>query len=481
MTSVRLSPMTPSSKSMRLPKIDDTYLYFAREVDPIISPCVAHFLFRQPQHIVLALLSYFDHLKLGLGFDFFDDIECYNPKKSQKVYFTYNFGPVVSKIIDVIAAALPTDVVGFISAQLLDADFIGSFSTHGPEHDTPFSTTRSKLSDAISLANTIVPLNDEQKPLLAVSKSPVKSLHVIPADAVITNSLIAVPELKNIQITMLGSDGGGKTSIINALQGRFELKMKPSLGFKPTAMMLRENINIKFYDLGGGPKIRGIWSEYYHDVHALIYVFDATLKGEELEQSIALFQSTLQHVSLSEKPVLILANKQDKDEAISAEELSLLLQLKEENFSFAECSSFISRIDSSPFLKMEIDKENNSEKRPSTPKINTNEYLVDPRFETALELFLLKIQNNFIVLDKRVKNDIEMRKFEEVKKRLERERKVLKNKIALAFKEQIDPSLFPSDLPNANPEDTYSETEGTYICLNDDLVNHQSLLIDLFI
>ena len=63
----------------------------------------------------------------------------------------------------------------------------------------------------------------------------------------------------------------------------------------------------------------------------------------------------------------------------------------------------------------------------------------------------------------------------------EQEQEVLKNKIALAFKEQIDPSLFPSDLPNANPEDTYSETEGTYICLNDDLVNHQSLLIYLFI
>ena len=446
---------------MRLPKIDDTYQYFAREVDPIISPCVTHFLYRQPQHIVLALLSYFDHLKLGLGFDFFDDIECYNPKKSQKVYFTNNFGPVVSKIIDVIAASLPTDVVGFISAQLMDADFIGSFSNHGVEHDTPTSTTRNKLSDAITLANSIVPLTAEQKPLLALSKSPAKSLHISPADMAPIDSLASKPDLKNIQITMLGSGGGGKTSIINALQGRFELKMKPSLGFKPTAMMLGENINVKFYDLGGGSKIRGIWSEYYHDVHALIYVFDASLVGDDLGESIALFKSTLGHPSLYDKPVLILANKQDKEGALSAEELSTLLQLTSQKFSFVDCSSFISKTGFSPFLKMVV--ENNSEKRPQTPKINSNEYVVDPKLESALEIFLKDIQNNFIDLDKRVKHDIETKKNDETKKRLERERKVLKNKIAIAFKEQIDPSLFPSDLPNANPEDTFLETEGKVI------------------
>ena len=449
---------------MRLPKIDDTYLYFAKEVDPIISPCVAHFLFRQPQHIVLALRSYFDHLKLGLGVDFFDEIECYNPKKSQKVYFTYDFGPVVSKIIDVIAAALPTDVISFIAAQLTDANFIGTFSNSGSEQETSSSTTRTKLSDAISLANSIVPVHDEHKPLLARPKSAVKPLHVLPADidTVPLDAPVTVPELKNIQITMLGSDGGGKTSIINALQGRFELKMKPSLGFKPTAMVLGENINVKFYDLGGGPKIRGIWSEYYHDVHALIYVFDASLKGESLEESIKLFQTTLEHPSLSKKPLLILANKQDKEGSISAEELSTLLHSQDQNVSYANCSSFLSRTESSPFLKLEVENTNNSEKRPSTPRISANEHTVDPRFESALELFLKEIENSFISLDTRVKNDIENKKNEEGKKRLQRERKVLKNKIAIAFKEQIDPSLFPSDLPSANPDDTYSEAEGTY-------------------
>ena len=463
--------MTSSTKSMRLPKIDDTYLYFAKEVDPIISPCVAHFLFRQPQHIVLALRSYFDHLRLGLGVDFFDDIECYNPKKSQKVYFTYDFGPVVSKIIDVIAAALPTDVISFIAAQLTDADFVGTFSNTGSEQETPSSTTRTKLSDAISLAYSIVPA-DEHKPLLARPKSAVKPLHVLPADTVPLDAPVAVPELKNIQITMLGSDGGGKTSIINALQGRFELKMKPSLGFKPTTMMLRENINVKFYDLGGGPKIRAIWSEYYHDVHALIYVFDASLKGESLEESIKLFQSTLEHSSLSKKPLLILANKQDKEGSISAEELSTLLHFQDQNVSYTNCSSFLSRTESSPFIKLEIETATNSEKRPSTPRICANEHTIDPRFESALELFLKEIENNFICLDNRVKTDIENKKSEEGKKRLERERKVLKNKIAIAFKEQIDPSLFPSDLPSANPDDTYSETEGTYFFFHNFSVFH---------
>ena len=409
MTTVLQIPSSSSSKG-----IHSTYQYFNKKVDPVISPCVANFLFKQPMDIISALRKYFENMKTGMGIGFFDEIDCYNPKINQKMYFTYNFGPVISKIIDLIAASQPADVVDFISIQLMSKNIANVFSgiiKSDGVNDVTVSAARNKLNGAINLANAIQnpALKTFQKPIVI---SPLKSPKS-PSRAKISNGLAVSPTsaipvvVRNIQITMLGLGGGGKTSIINALQGRFELKMKPSLGFKPTAMMLGENINVKFYDLGGGPKIRSIWSEYYHDVHAVIYVFDASLLGDDLTESVALFVSTMEHPSLSNKPLLVLANKQDKEGAISSLELSVLLTSKMKNIekcSFAECSSFTFKSNSTKFPSPIVNA--NSHNSPRSSNIIPDDFIVDPRFESALEKFLEKIQNNFESLDKRVCDDI---------------------------------------------------------------------------
>ena len=441
-------------RNSRLHKMDDTYSYFSKKVDPIISPCVANFLFVQPEDVLSALRSYFNSIKAGTSAHSFEDISCYNPKKSQKLYFAYNFGPIISKIIDSIATFQPVNVVDFICVQLANTEFsdicgVTSRNENNIEQETKVKSTRNKLSDAINLANSIaspvaetiekskaIPTFVATKPEVPVSKQ---------TDRAISEATTTV---KNIQITLLGMGGSGKTSIINALQGKFEEKTKPSLGFKPTAMMLGDNINVKFYDLGGGSKIRSIWTDYYHDVHAVIYVFDSSLTGNELKESVSLFQSTMIHASLCQKPVMIIANKQDKEGSLSSSELSKALDLRNllsSSVSFIECSSFISK-NGSVFHGESAD----------TPK----DCAVDPRFETGLELFLGNIQKDFSKLNQRVVNDIEKRRLEDVQKRIERERKVLKNKIALAFAEQIDPSLLPENLPKANPDDCFGEIDG---------------------
>ena len=453
-------------------KMDDTYTYFSKKVDPVISPCVANFLFMQPQDIISALRLYFDHVRKGLGVHNFEGIDCYNPKKNQKIYFTYNFGPIISKLIDMIATSQPFDVVDYICIQLSDTVFLDLFGVSvnndfGSEHDTKTKSTRNRLNDAITLANSIgnpvlngaangsskiIVLKPEKEdtPVLVGSQKQTSNKD--------ENKTSSTEKSKNIQITLLGMDGSGKTSIINALQGKFEHKMKPSLGFKPTTMVLGDDgCNIKFYDLGGGSKIRSIWVDYYHDIHAIIYVFDASLTGDELNQNILLFQSTMKHPSLSEKPILILANKQDKVGAISSLKLSELLDLKnipKKNISFVECSSFVSK--SGPAFP----KDQNTD-LPQTEQFEKKEdSTVDPKLEAGLELFLSIIQKDFVNLNQRVINDIEKRKLEDVQKRLERERKVLKNKIALAFKDQIEPSLLPENLPKSNPEDCFGEIDG---------------------
>ena len=47
------------------------------------------------------------------------------------------------------------------------------------------------------------------------------------------------------------------------MQADYDSKAKPTLGFRPTTMMLGETMKIKLFDLGGGKKIRDIWEQYF--------------------------------------------------------------------------------------------------------------------------------------------------------------------------------------------------------------------------
>jgi ADP-ribosylation factor-like protein 8 len=446
------SRVRPKSSRLRQ-KIDTTYSYFRIKVDPLISACVATFLLKQPENVLKAMCSYFDNLDSKLGTDCFADIGCYEPKKGQKSYFTYNLGPVLSKLVDMIATTQPYDVLGFICQKL--AEFpVSTYDSvdhddrrihdnaHEKEQELPVSIRRNKLNDAISLANVINPstvpdlrtvpvpevnttsvAKPENKDRIASkesvtsvvpeivknvleSKETEKSIpkdtlaiDIVTKDSVTT---IRTEAIKNIQLSILGMGGSGKTSIINALQGKFETKIKPSLGFKPTTMMLGENINVKFYDLGGGKKIRNIWGDYHHDVHAVLYVFDASLTGDDLEESIKLFEETVKHPFLSNKPLLIMANKHDKVGALSVSEIGELLKLKElvnsGGIQSIECSSFSSETQSDVFNTIEINVE--------TDNNLPSDLTIDPRFEKGLELFLELIQKDFDTLNKRVLNDI---------------------------------------------------------------------------
>lgn len=459
----------PQSSRLRH-KIDDTYSYFTRKVDPIIAACVANFLFRQPMDILAAMKLYFHNLFNVIDRDCFLEVECYLPKKAQKIYFTHNLGPQLSKIVDAIATSQPADVLDFICRFLMDQKSssgiivpIAAPISIVPKAIVPIkvesdhsSTARNKINDAISMASKI-----ENNPTQPVTSTLNKehSLDWVPngehsaGDKPKEISPITAIS-KSIQISIIGMGGGGKTSIINALQGNFSTKMKPSLGFKPTTMQLGENINVRFYDLGGGKKIRDIWVEYYHDVHAIIYVFDASLTDSELNESVALFQSTMKNPFLQGKPLLVLANKQDKKGALSSIDLSELLQLKTINCDSAiieACSSFISSTNQNIFTPT-IEDEN-------ALSIPLNETL-DPRLESALESFLSIIQKEFPDLDTRVTHDFNEKKNLELKKRFERERKVLKNKIASAFRSNINVSLLPENLPPLGEDDSFTRQEG---------------------
>lgn len=85
------------------------------------------------------------------------------------------------------------------------------------------------------------------------------------------------------------------------------------------------NINLKFWDLGGQKSLRNMWSRYYNSCHGIIFIIDST-DTERFQECY----DTLMGLSRDENwrcennsydnmvnvPILMLANKQDLPDAI---------------------------------------------------------------------------------------------------------------------------------------------------------------------
>ena len=120
-------------------------------------------------------------------------------------------------------------------------------------------------------------------------------------------------EIKNIVILLAGVDNAGKSTLMAVLRGNKNPRCKPSMGFCPMSMKYNDTC-VRFYDLGGGTKIRGIWSNYYHDAHGLIYIIDSSSSEEKFEESIKTAKTSflghkyIQGVSYYQKLTIISIN-----------------------------------------------------------------------------------------------------------------------------------------------------------------------------
>eukprot|EP01034_Spumella_vulgaris_P021581 gene21581-27619_t len=282
---------------------------------------------------------------------------------------------------------------------------------------------------------------------------------------------LSVVEPKSIQIAIVGLGGSGKSSIINMLTGVFEAKVRPTIGFRPFSMMMGED-KVKFYDLGGGKKIRDIWDQYFHDVHAVIYVVDGTaplleVSGGDAEanaaakEAVQIFQSTMQHAYLKGKPVMILVNKQDQPQAQSLNDVKRALQLDEKlstkQYMLSECSSFV-------------------------PENVDEAFTGDARIEGAMEALMQRIVAHYGTIDSKVQLDIKQKAVDEARKRIERERKVLKNKIASAFVHLLSPELVESLSVQEDLESIFNEEEGlTFLAaeIGEEASNLQDIAVDI--
>ncbi|CAG0885058.1 unnamed protein product [Cyprideis torosa] len=85
---------------------------------------------------------------------------------------------------------------------------------------------------------------------------------------------------------------------------------------------------IQFFDLGGGRSIREIWPSYFEEAHGLMFIVDAA-DLSRLSECRKELLSAVSHPALHQKPLLILANKQDLDGALDEMDVCTELGIEE--------------------------------------------------------------------------------------------------------------------------------------------------------
>lgn len=100
-----------------------------------------------------------------------------------------------------------------------------------------------------------------------------------------------------------------------------------TIRFKPgaNAPSGANNLNLKFWDLGGQKSLRSMWSRYYKSCHGIIFIIDSTDTERFQECYETLMEiandSTWSMDGNYSVPILMLANKQDLPQAVDLVDL----------------------------------------------------------------------------------------------------------------------------------------------------------------
>ncbi|KAM9185211.1 ADP-ribosylation factor-like protein 10 [Mergus octosetaceus] len=127
------------------------------------------------------------------------------------------------------------------------------------------------------------------------------------------------------QVLVLGLDGAGKSSVLHYICSQTARKrIPPTLGFN-SAQLHIEGLEMDLLEVGGSQNLRAYWSHYLSGAHVLVFVVDSVDRARLLTARRELHALLAQEPRL---PLVVLANKQDKSDALSTEELREELALQ---------------------------------------------------------------------------------------------------------------------------------------------------------
>ncbi len=132
---------------------------------------------------------------------------------------------------------------------------------------------------------------------------------------------------EDVRILMVGLDNAGKTTILFQLKFGKVISSVPTIGFNVETVSYK-NISFTVWDIGGQDKIRNLWRVYFQGSQGIIFVIDSSDRERMPEVKTELLR-LLDEDELENVHLLIFANKQDVENAMSTTEIREQLGLNE--------------------------------------------------------------------------------------------------------------------------------------------------------
>ena len=157
------------------------------------------------------------------------------------------------------------------------------------------------------------------------------------------------PQNPEYSILLLGLDNAGKTTLLSSIKSLYSSAPAPQKATVPTVGQNVSTIDLpdmylKIWDVGGQTALRKMWTSYYPVCHAIVFVVDGCDVGDDdyvpftpqtlttagpqhlpqedptevgrLEECRRTLEEVLSHPSTASVPLLVLANKQDREDCV---------------------------------------------------------------------------------------------------------------------------------------------------------------------
>lgn len=135
-----------------------------------------------------------------------------------------------------------------------------------------------------------------------------------------------------MQLTMLGLDSSGKTTILYHMKFEQYTNATPTISYNCETIKVKEGsakgITFKIWDVGGQDNKRPLWNQYTRSSDGIIFVVDSEDK-ERLEEAKLELIRLLKAPDNQKLPLLVIANKQDLQHSLSLHEIETLLGLRD--------------------------------------------------------------------------------------------------------------------------------------------------------
>ena len=188
---------------------------------------------------------------------------------------------------------------------------------------------------------------------------PPPSLH-LPSHVLLTPSSLTTKKKTEYSILLLGLDNAGKTTLLSSIKSLYlpthpapASKTVPTVGQNVATIPLPD-MYLKIWDVGGQHSLRKLWQSYYKSCHAIVFVVDSSDVGDEplsfqaannnndtdvegsatpeddngdtstnppahpgrLSECKLVLESVLASADTTGVPILVLANKQDREDCV---------------------------------------------------------------------------------------------------------------------------------------------------------------------